>query len=455
MADGDLLVTISGAALSLLFYENVRSVGEQMGFLLGEVLEFIVKTYTDSDKQVETVKIHINVETIVTCPLIDLVQDSAGRIDEEKLKDFVHDKSKQVIGWYHFHRNFNSLIPTIRDKILHKQFASHFLDGNSCRKDLFLTCILNAATSETRGTHKFRHVFLRHNGRMFEPVPLRINNLGDDASRHDGSDYKPTPVRKSTRAPDGFTELIESLNLDMTRTSGLDCAMMIQKAAERHLISLIPKVCESDLEVAELEKQVRELKDKIAGQRLTRKAKVNGESCKRISKTSKENCFSEKIDSLTRDEMKISDGTCLQREHTPSCTQPVTATSRTQSRNTAVSISKSIQNQEKTRRLEYDSPQESPNQQNQQDFANSRRPMSDIVNESICQEDSEVSVAKGRGRGRDRNNPEFTLGMKKGHHSAGTTSQVHSTREKNINPEQDFSDAECSAAASLNSRVYR
>lgn len=47
--------------------------------------------------------------------------------------------------------------------------------------------------------------------RMFEPIPLRINNLGDDASRHDGSDYKPTPVRKSARLPDGFTELIESL----------------------------------------------------------------------------------------------------------------------------------------------------------------------------------------------------------------------------------------------------
>lgn len=30
MADGDLLVTISGAALSLLFFENVRSVGDQV-----------------------------------------------------------------------------------------------------------------------------------------------------------------------------------------------------------------------------------------------------------------------------------------------------------------------------------------------------------------------------------------------------------------------------------------
>lgn len=29
----------------------------QMGFLLGETLEFVVKTYTDADNQIETVKI--------------------------------------------------------------------------------------------------------------------------------------------------------------------------------------------------------------------------------------------------------------------------------------------------------------------------------------------------------------------------------------------------------------
>lgn len=34
MADGDLLVTISGAALSLLFFENVRSVGDQVSLII-------------------------------------------------------------------------------------------------------------------------------------------------------------------------------------------------------------------------------------------------------------------------------------------------------------------------------------------------------------------------------------------------------------------------------------
>lgn len=148
----------------------------------------------------------------MTCPLFDLVHDSTScRINKDKIKNFVRDKSKQIIGWFHFRRNTSSLIPTLKDKLFHKQLASHFSDENDCNEDFFLTCLLNASTSETGGTHKFRHVFLRHKQRTFEPVPLRINNLGDDASRHDGSDYKPTPYRKSAHVRDSFTELIKSL----------------------------------------------------------------------------------------------------------------------------------------------------------------------------------------------------------------------------------------------------
>lgn len=91
----------------------------------------------------------------------DLLHKSIRIINKEKLKDFVRDKSKQVIGWFHFRRNTNSLTPTLNDKMLHKQFASHFSVVNGYKEEFFLTCLLNASTSETRGTHKFRHVFLR------------------------------------------------------------------------------------------------------------------------------------------------------------------------------------------------------------------------------------------------------------------------------------------------------
>lgn len=57
------------------------------------------------------------------------------------------------------------------------------------------------------------------------------------------------------------------------RTSGVESAISIQKTAEQYLNQLIPQLCESDLEVAELEKQVKEFK-------LNRTVKMNGSADK-------------------------------------------------------------------------------------------------------------------------------------------------------------------------------
>ncbi|XP_012237863.1 BRISC complex subunit FAM175B [Bombus impatiens] len=270
MADSDFLITISGPALSLLFYENVRSSGTQMGFLLGETLEFVRKTDTDLYNQVETVKIYSNIEAVVTCPLPDSLHNSIGKINKEKLRDFLRDKSKQVIGWFHFRRDI-ALIPTFRDKLLHKEFSSYFSNENGCKEEFFVTCLLSSSTSSEKGTYKFKHVFLRQKKWTFEPVPLRISNLGSNSFAHEGSDYKPTPTKKSSDMPDVFTKFIDSLNLDLTKTSAVESAITIQKAAEEHLSQLIPDLCKSDLEVAELERQVKEFM-------LIKKTKVNGNS---------------------------------------------------------------------------------------------------------------------------------------------------------------------------------
>lgn len=102
----------------------------------------------------------LDIETIITCPLPELLHDSIGRINKEKLKDFMHDKSKQVIGWFRFRRN-TDLVPTMRDKMLHKEFASYFSGGNGSKEEFFVTCLLSSSTSNARGTHRFKHVFLR------------------------------------------------------------------------------------------------------------------------------------------------------------------------------------------------------------------------------------------------------------------------------------------------------
>ncbi|KAI4491577.1 hypothetical protein M0804_002969 [Polistes exclamans] len=269
MADDGLLVTISGAALSLLLYENVRNVGDQMGFLLGEIVEYIVKKVTDSDNQVDTVKRRINIETVVTCSMPDILHDSTGRIDKEKLKDFLSHKSKQVIGWFRFRHNL-CLVPTLRDKLLHKQFASYFSSSHGYKEDFFVTCLLSSSVSNASGTHKFRHVLLRRRRGTFEPISLKISSLGDGKSPLDGSDYKLTPTKKSVKEIDTFTKIIQSLKLNLTQISSVESATLIEKEAEKYLNTLISKVCESDREVYELEKQITELRTKIRLQNLAK-----------------------------------------------------------------------------------------------------------------------------------------------------------------------------------------
>ncbi|XP_043664120.1 BRISC complex subunit FAM175B-like isoform X1 [Vespula pensylvanica] len=275
MADGDLLVNISGAALSLLLYENVRNVGDQMGFLLGEIVEYIVKKFTDSDNQVD-IKRHINIETVVTCSMPDILHDSTGRIDKEKLRDFLSYKSKQVIGWFRFRHN-SCLVPTLRDKLLHKQFASHFSSSHGYKEDFFVTCLLSSSVSNSNGTHKFRHVLLRRRRGTFEPISMKISSLRDGEPSLNGSDYKRTPQTRSIAEIDTFTKIIQSLKLNLTQISGIESATIIEKEAEKYLNTLIPKVSESDREVFELERQIGELRNKIRLQNIA-KTKVNGNS---------------------------------------------------------------------------------------------------------------------------------------------------------------------------------
>ncbi|XP_076301320.1 BRISC complex subunit FAM175B [Lasioglossum baleicum] len=399
MADNDLLITISGAALSLLFYEYVGSRGDQMGFLLGENLEFVVKTYTDAENQIETVKRHNNIETVVTCPLPDLLHDSIGKVNKEKLKDFMRDKSKQVIGWFRFRRNTN-LVLTMRDKMLHREFASYFSGGNGCAEEFFVTCLLSSSITSDKGTHKFRHVFLRRTKGMFEPVPLKIINLGNDLTILDGSDYKPAPTKNLSNTPDVFSKLIESLSLDVTRTSGLESAIRIQKVAEQYLDKLIPQLCESDHEVAELERQIKEFEH-------NRKSKLNG-STNNIDKkceVGKDGVCrkSQKLDKLSPCRIGFPENVCEERQMlNDNCTATSQATFK--NKNTAACQEKCI-NQTKSKKPtadvvnstdlpRQDSPPIKSATQNRR-YCNME---SEIVKESICKETLEIGVGRGRGK---------------------------------------------------------
>ncbi|XP_033208754.1 BRISC complex subunit FAM175B-like [Belonocnema kinseyi] len=261
MADNGVLVTISGAALSLLLYENVRSAGDQIGLLLGNIQTFITKNVTDCDRQVEHVKHHINIDTVVTCPK-DILQNPLGKMNTAKLEQLIKNKEKRVVGWFRFRRH-NFLTQTLRDKIMHKEFASHFLGFNRATEEHFIMFLLNASTTNSnQGTHKYRHLCLQYKRGTFQPVALRINNLGADAARHDGSDYKPVPANEPREA-DVFTSIVDNLMLNLDSSSTVDIVAAIQNRADNYLSQIMNAVVKSDEEISDLQRQVNELKAKI------------------------------------------------------------------------------------------------------------------------------------------------------------------------------------------------
>lgn len=71
-----------------------------MGFLLGEALEFIVKTYTDSDNQVETVKIHISEYNCLDalCLLVNNERDERSSAEGANQINFRKMKEVQMIN---------------------------------------------------------------------------------------------------------------------------------------------------------------------------------------------------------------------------------------------------------------------------------------------------------------------------------------------------------------------
>ncbi|XP_034952331.1 BRISC complex subunit FAM175B-like [Chelonus insularis] len=272
MAENELLVTISGAALSLLFYENLREYGEQMGFFLGNVHTFVTKKVTDADRQVESIKIHTDIQGILPCMSSDLIYGPTGRLNKNKLEEYVKNNKNQIVGWYRFRVN-GPLQHTLRDKLLHKQLEKFFCSSNNESSERhFISCILSYSTSQNKGIHRFRHVFLRYKHGLYPPIPLKINNLGVDASRHDGSDYKPTPIKSLINETDFFTKIFETLNIDINRASVMDTVPTILKAAEQHLDDLVTNVAIEDSEIADLEQEALKLKEEVE----TNRKKISG-----------------------------------------------------------------------------------------------------------------------------------------------------------------------------------
>nr|CAD7587256.1 unnamed protein product [Timema genevievae] len=243
-------VTVSGPGLSLLLYENVKCLGDQSGFLLGAVINHVTETISDSQMTDEKMETLISVNSSMPFPKSYSFFDGVGKVDRGKLKDFLKDKEKEVVGWYCFRRNM-PLTATLRQKVLHKELCAAL---PHLAPEHFSMCLLSSGISNGGSTHIFNHKFIRYRNRLFEPVSIQIQNMGEVPQ----SEYKLVP--STVCLSESFNNIITSLKAEHQKGSDVDLILSIQKALQEHLVQLVHDVRKSERDIAELQKEVEALR---------------------------------------------------------------------------------------------------------------------------------------------------------------------------------------------------
>lgn len=258
-------VTASGPALSLLLYENTKTPGYQMGFLLGAVVNQVIDTISDSQIRVEKTEIIINISSILPIPSSSCVINGAGKIDKEKLNTIVKSEKNQqlrngsqnhdIVGWYSFKRN-SIFQMSMREQVVHLQLAEmakEFIPGGS--PDLFVLCLLsNTLTSQA--THVFKHSFMRYlSGKnAFDIIPLQIHNLGMSQA---------TQYKNTACAPGRAALLQELFDRISTHTPGKDHMLQVQSELQVLLNQRVQELSEAENTRITLENDVDALRRKL------------------------------------------------------------------------------------------------------------------------------------------------------------------------------------------------
>ncbi|XP_033632517.1 BRISC complex subunit Abraxas 2-like [Asterias rubens] len=183
-ASSTVVVNVSGCVWSSLFLDHASSIGDQEGFLFGEIVR---KTNTDiSDSQItrKIENISINVYSHFACSEPHSFYDRKGHADKVKLLSMLKDNYKHMVGWYRFRRN-TPLEPSMRESTLHKTLLKTI---NTDTPHLFLLGLFTSGLSWNQSTHSFNYQLLTKGDRGFQCVAVKIINLGETSH----SEYKET-----------------------------------------------------------------------------------------------------------------------------------------------------------------------------------------------------------------------------------------------------------------------
>ncbi|XP_056643971.1 BRISC complex subunit FAM175B-like [Diorhabda sublineata] len=239
-----ILVSLSAPAFSYLLYENAKCTFQQEGFLLGEIIRKETKIITDNDQHQINVSKTIKINSVMPCPQNHYFYNATGKINKDKIKDFLGNQFSEVVAWYKYQKIPDSKL-SFRDKIIHRQLLELF----DTSPELFSCCLLTHEVSWNGATQSFSQSFVRCNGIGCDKLPVSIPNLSEQNNM-----YKSSEPASTT-----FNKILSDLKIDNKNTQGLVIINKIQNALQKHIETLVKDLSESEKYLYELEKEVRQL----------------------------------------------------------------------------------------------------------------------------------------------------------------------------------------------------
>lgn len=259
-------VSASGPAMALLLYENTKISGNQMGFLLGAVVNRVTDTISDSQISDEKIETIINISSILPIPSSCRVMNGAGRIDREKLNAIVKAEKNQqlknqsqthdIVGWYSFKRN-EVYQMSIRERVVHLQLTEMAKDFcQTSTPELFVLCLLSSNLM-SKATHVFKHSFMCYlsEKNTFDLIPLQIQNLGMPQS----TQYQNTACVSSREAL--LTEIFDRIGPQMQDRD--HTMLQVQAELQIMLNQRVQQLSTSEDTRMQLENEVDSLKKQI------------------------------------------------------------------------------------------------------------------------------------------------------------------------------------------------
>lgn len=247
-------VYLSGPALSLLLYENLRCLYNQEGFLLGKKHARKVHKITDHDEPIETTQWEIHINSVVPCPKLASFYNASGDIMKDSVVSILNDLYDNVVGWYTFKQNPDTPKMRLREKIVHKRLSAHF---STDAMEHFVWCINNKSNTREKCTSK--QTFVRYidiigsPGRHiagFQELPLHIINLCDNKK----NEYKSAGV-----PCDSLNTLIQSLRQSHPQEDNNSLITRIENSLQDDITTTVKEISELEREAYALEQELRDL----------------------------------------------------------------------------------------------------------------------------------------------------------------------------------------------------